>query len=244
MSRDTRPVPQCEPLLQVQGLQAGYGSSQVLFGLDFELRAGEVITLLGRNGMGKSTTMRTVMGLTRLSRGEVLYEGRSLRGQSTPHRVRAGIGMVPEDRRIFAELTVTENLEIAARGGAAAHWTLERVFDFFPELKPHAQRRGGLLSGGQQQMLTIGRTLMTNPRLLLLDEPSEGLAPLLVERILDRTQELKRSGLTLLIAEQNLGFSLQVSDRVYVLERGQVRHSCTAAELARDEALQHQLLSI
>jgi len=231
-------------LLALKGVTAGYGDATVLFDLSLHIRQGECVALLGRNGVGKTTTMRTVLGLTRLLSGDVLYEGRAVNRHSTSSRVRAGIGMVPEDRRIFAELTVAENLEIAARATAQSRWSMERVFEFFPELKPHAQRRGGLLSGGQQQMLTIGRTLMTNPKLLLLDEPSEGLAPLLVERILERTQELKRAGLTILLAEQNLGFSLKVSDRVYVLERGQVKHSGTADELARDEELQHRLLAI
>lgn len=231
-------------LLALNRVTAGYGDATVLFDLSLEVRQGECVALLGRNGVGKTTTMRTVMGLTRLAGGEVLYGGRPLHRQSTSSRVRAGIGMVPEDRRIFSELTVAENLEIAARASVQSAWSVERVFEFFPELGPHAQRRGGLLSGGQQQMLTIGRTLMTNPKLLLLDEPSEGLAPLLVERILERTQELKRSGLTILLAEQNLGFSLKVSDRVYVLERGQVKHSGAADELAQDEELQHRLLAI
>jgi branched-chain amino acid transport system ATP-binding protein len=188
--------------------------------------------------------MRTILGMTRIYEGTVTYEGRPTRGRSTPELARAGIGLVPEDRRIFADLTTLENLEIAQKRGPAQQWTIDRVFEFFPELKPHAQRRGGLLSGGQQQMLTIARTLMTNPRLLLLDEPSEGLAPMLVERILDRSLELKRSGLTILLAEQRLGFSLALSDHVYVLERGQVKYSGDTAELARDEVLQHQLLSV
>ena len=230
--------------LKLDNVTAGYGEATILFGLSLEVFEGECVALLGRNGTGKTTTMRTVMGLTRLMKGECLYQGTSLLGKSTPSRVRLGIGMVPEDRRIFAELTVKENLEIAARGTGDSAWTAEKVFDFFPELKPHAERPGGLLSGGQHQMLTIGRTLMTNPKLLLLDEPSEGLAPLLVERILERTQVLKQLGLTLMIAEQNLKFSLQVSDRVYVLERGEVSYSGSASDLAQNEELQHQLLTV
>jgi branched-chain amino acid transport system ATP-binding protein len=231
-------------LIKLQGVHAGYGDAKVLFDLSMVVAEGECVALLGRNGAGKTTTMRTIIGLSRITAGEVLYEGKSIRGRSTFALGRAGLGMVPEDRRIFAELTVVENLEIAARTGRPNPWTVERALEFFPELKAHVNRRGGVLSGGQQQMLTIARTLMTNPRVLLLDEPSEGLAPLIVERILDRVKELRRAGLTILLAEHNLRFSLALSDRVYVLERGQVKYTGTAKEFAGNAALQEEMLSI
>jgi branched-chain amino acid transport system ATP-binding protein len=232
------------PLLRVENVHTAYGLSRVLFGVSLEVGAGECVCLLGRNGVGKTTTMRSIMGLTPPSQGKVLWQGRDITGWA-PHRVaRAGIGFVPEDRRIFAELTVWENLDVAGRAGRRrSRWTVETVCELFPVLEKLRDRRGGFLSGGEQQMLTIGRTLMGNPDLLLLDEPSEGLAPLVVETLRLKIGELKAQGLTILLAEQGVDFSLSLADRVYVLEKGAIRHSGAAAELRQDRALLHRLLS-
>jgi branched-chain amino acid transport system ATP-binding protein len=205
-------------LLALHDIHAAYGSSRVLFGISLEVAAGECVCLMGRNGVGKTTTMRAIMGLTPPASGHVVWKGKDIAG-APPFRIaRAGIGFVPEDRRIFAELTVRENLEVAARAaGRPGRWTVDAVFALFPKLAELAGRQGGYLSGGEQQMLSIGRTLMGNPELLLLDEPSEGLAPLVVEHLLQQVGQLKRDGLTILLAEQGVTFSLTLADRVYVL---------------------------
>jgi len=217
----------------------------VLFGVSLEIAAGECVCLLGRNGVGKTTTMRSVMGLTPPTSGRVLWKGQDIVGWP-PHKVaRAGIGFVPEDRRIFAELTVWENLDVAARAAARpGRWTMETVYELFPVLRDLRNRQGGFLSGGEQQMLTIARTLMGNPELLLLDEPSEGLAPLVVEALRLKIAELRAAGLTLLLAEQGVEFSLSLADRVYVLEKGGVRHSGPAADLRDDKELREKLMAL
>jgi branched-chain amino acid transport system ATP-binding protein len=233
-----------EPVLAVRDIHTAYGLSRVLFGVSIDVGAGECVCLLGRNGVGKSTTMRSIMGLTPPQRGRVLWRGADITGWP-PYRVaRAGIGFVPEDRRIFADLTVWENLDVARRAHGATAFTVERVFDLFPKLRELTGRNGGFLSGGEQQMLTIARTLMGNPGLLLLDEPSEGLAPLVVDHLQEQIGRLKREGLTILLAEQNVDFSLALADRVYVLEKGALRFSGAAAELRDDEALRHELLAL
>ena len=230
------------PLLQVRDLHTAYGLSRVLFGVSIDVAAGECVCLLGRNGVGKSTTMRSIMGLTPPRSGRVTFKGADITGWE-PYRVaRAGIGFVPEDRRIFADLTVWENLDVGQRRDGA--WTLERVFELFPTLRTLTGRNGGYLSGGEQQMLTIARTLMGNPELLLLDEPSEGLAPLVVDHLGEQIARLKSAGLTILLAEQNTEFSLQLADRVYVLEKGAIRFSGAAAELRDNAALRHELLAL
>ena len=231
-------------LLSVNDIHTAYGLSKVLFGITVEVSAGECVCLLGRNGVGKSTTIRSIMGLVATQRGQILWQGQDITNWA-PYRIaRAGIGLVPEDRRIFPELTVWENLDIAGRAcGRPGHWTADAVFALFPQLASLRTRMGGYLSGGEQQMLTIGRTLMTNPDLLLLDEPSEGLAPLVVAMLLEKIAELKQAGLTILLAEQGLDFSLALADRVYVLEKGTVRHSGPASELRDDPALAHRLLA-
>ncbi|MFN3629190.1 MAG: ABC transporter ATP-binding protein [Casimicrobiaceae bacterium] len=211
-------------LLSVRDLSLWYGRAQVLFGLSFEVHPGEVLVLAGRNGAGKTSTLRAIMGLAPRVRGEILYAGQSIRGFA-PHVIaRRGVGYVPEDRRIFTELTVAENLEAGKKPAPAGcpirPWTIERIHALFPKLAELADRPGGALSGGEQQMLTLARTLMGNPRLLLLDEPSEGLAPLVVERIAATVRELKREGLTILLSEQNARFTEAVADRVLWLERG------------------------
>jgi branched-chain amino acid transport system ATP-binding protein len=232
-------------LLEVEDIHTAYGLSRVLFGISLEVREGECVCLLGRNGVGKTTTMRSVMGLTPPNAGRVRFKSRDITGWA-PYRVaRTGIGFVPEDRRIFAELSVWENLDVAQRAAARpGRWTIASVYALFPKLEELATRPGGFLSGGEQQMLTIARTLMGNPELLLLDEPSEGLAPLVVETLRDKIGELKAQGLTILLAEQGVDFSLALADRVYVLEKGAVRHAGDARTLRADKALLDRLLSL
>ena len=233
------------PFLSVEAIRTSYGLSQVLFGLSLEVAQGECVCLLGRNGVGKSTTMRSIMGLTPPASGRVLWRGRDVAGWP-PYRIaRAGIGFVPEDRRIFAELSVWENLDVAARAaGRPGRWSIETVCDLFPVLAERRNQPGGFLSGGEQQMLTIGRALVGNPDLLLLDEPSEGLAPLIVDQLREKIAELKAEGLTILLAEQGVAFSLALADRVYVLEKGAVRHTGPAAALRDDPALLDQLMAL
>lgn len=232
-------------LLAIEDLNSAYGLSHVLFGISLDIAAGECVCLLGRNGVGKTTTIRSVMGLLRPTSGRVWWKGRDIAGWS-PHRVaRAGIGFVPEDRRVFAELTVWENLDVAAHAARRpGRWTIAAIYELFPVLSELRNRPGGFLSGGEQQMLTIARTLMGNPELLLLDEPSEGLAPLVVEALLAKIRELKAQGLTILLAEQGVDFSLALADRVYVLEKGNIRHTGPAAELREDTALRDRLLAL
>src|SRR5215218_3902828 len=232
-------------LLTIEDLHSAYGLSRVLFGISLDVAAGECVCLLGRNGVGKTTTIRSVMGLLRPTSGRISWKETDIIGWA-PHRVaRAGIGFVPEDRRIFAELTVWENLEIAARAaGRSGRWTLDAVYGLFPKLRELRNRQGGFLSGGEQQMLTIARTLMGNPELLLLDEPSEGLAPLVVEQLCQRVGELKATGLSIVLAEQNLQFVMALADRVYILEKGEVRFTGTPADLQADKTIVQRFLTV
>jgi len=233
------------PILAVGEIYTAYGLSQVLFGVSLEVAAGECVCLLGRNGVGKTTTMRSIMGLTAPQQGRVVWKGRDIAGREPYQIADLGIGFVPEDRRIFADLTVWENLDVAARSrGGTSAWTLERVFGLFPKLRELVDRQGGFLSGGEQQMLTIARTLMGNPELLLLDEPSEGLAPLVVDHLKDQIARLKQDGLTILLAEQNVDFCLDLADRVYVLEKGHIRYAGTAASFREDESIRAQYLAL
>ena len=208
--------------LEVRGLSAGYGRARVLFDVDLDVDEGEVVALLGSNGAGKSTTLKAIMGLVPASSGTIVFDGRPLAGLE-PHEIaRLGLGYVPEDRRIFTDLTVSENLEVgrqSPRSGAPA-WTGERLFALFPALAPLRGRRGGRMSGGEQQMLSIARTLAGNPSAILLDEPSEGLAPLVVEQVARAILEMKRAGLAVLLAEQSRRFAGRVADRRYLLEKG------------------------
>ena len=231
-------------VLQVDDIYTAYGLSQVLFGVSLEVGRGECVCLLGRNGVGKSTTMRSIMGLNPPRRGRVVWKGRDVTGRPPYQIARAGIGFIPEDRRIFADLTVWENLDVASRGRRDGGWTIDRVFSLFPKLRELMDRQGGFLSGGEQQMLTIARTLMGNPELLLLDEPSEGLAPLVVEHLKAQIARLKHDGLTILLAEQNVGFSLDLADRVYILEKGHIRFQGTAREVRDNDAIRHQYLAL
>jgi branched-chain amino acid transport system ATP-binding protein len=209
--------------LEVEGLETAYGRSQVLFGVSLAVRPGEVATLLGRNGMGKTTTVRSVMGMVKSRAGTIRFEGRPLHGLPSYRVARAGLGLVPEGRQVFPNLTVRENLVATARGGAGpGAWTLERVFDLFPHLAERARNQGSQLSGGEQQMLAIGRALMTNPRLLILDEATEGLAPLVRVEIYRAVGSLKTSGLSILIIDKDLGALTRIADRHYVIEKGRV----------------------
>jgi len=235
-----------EALLSVRGLRAWYGRAQVLSDIALDLARGEVIALMGRNGAGKSTTFRAIMGLMERSAGEVLFRGQALHGLEPFEIARLGLGYVPEDRRIFSELSVMENLEVGrqpARDGAPL-WTPEKLFAIFPNLGEMRDRPGGRMSGGEQQMLTVARTLMGNPYLVMLDEPSEGIAPKIVEDMANMILELKREGLSVLLSEQNLHFAQLVCDRAYVIEKGQVRYEATMAELARNAEVMREYLSI
>lgn len=232
-------------LLNVENIHTAYGLSKVLFGISVEVNQGECVCLLGRNGVGKSTTMRSIMGLTPPTQGRIVFKGQDVTGWA-PYRVaRAGLGFVPEDRRVFAELSVWENLDIAARAsGRKGHWNIDAVYELFPKLGEIRDRMAGYLSGGEQQMLTVARTLMTNPDLLLLDEPSEGLAPLVVDMLLEKIGDLKKSGLTILLAEQGLEFCLSLADRVYVLEKGEVKYTGPSQELRDKPELAQELLAL
>jgi branched-chain amino acid transport system ATP-binding protein len=226
-----------KPLLELRGVEAYYGDSHILFDLSLDVGEGEVVCLLGRNGAGKTTTLKSITGLVPPRGGRISLRGRELSGLP-PYRItRLGIGYVPEDRRIFGNLTVRENLEVARKTwGDGATWTAERVFELFPHLRSLRDRQAGRLSGGEQQMLTIARTLMGSPHVLLLDEPSEGLAPLVVQMLGEQLGGLKETGLTMILAEQNVHFVSELGDRVYVLEKGMVRyHGSMSAFLANDD---------
>ena len=229
-------------MLEVRGLHAVYGASHVLHGVSLAAREGEVVSLLGRNGAGKSTTLKAVMGLVRITGGSVLFRGEPLTGLPTHVISRRGLGYVPEDRRIFADLSVRENLLVGERAGS--RWTAERLFGLFPALRPMTERRGGSLSGGEQQMLTIARTLVTDPALLLLDEPSEGLAPVIVRRLGDAIAALKREGLTIVLSEQNLKFARRLADRAYVIDKGEIKFEGPIAALDADESLRRAYLGV
>jgi len=223
-------------MLEVSRLNAAYGRAHVLFDLQLQVRAGEVSVLLGRNGAGKSTTLKAIMGLLRPQAGEILFDGRRI-DRLQPYQIaRLGLGYVPEDRRIFTDLTVTQNLEVGRQSPreGVPRWTPGRLFELFPNLGRMQDRLGGRMSGGEQQMLTIARTLMGNPRAILLDEPSEGLAPVIVEQMVRTIRELKTEGLTVLLCEQNLHFARQVADRAYVIEKGHVRRSGTLEEIQEE----------
>ncbi|QQS13353.1 MAG: ABC transporter ATP-binding protein [Rhodospirillales bacterium] len=233
-------------MLKVSGLRAAYGDSQALFGMDFEVAAGEVVTLMGRNGMGKTTTVHAIMGIVAASAGEIVLASTDIRGLP-PHRVaRLGLGLVPEGRRIFPNLTVEENLVAAAanRDGRADPWTLPGVYAMFPRLAERRANMGNQLSGGEQQMLAIARALMTNPRLLILDEATEGLAPLIREEIWACLGRLKRDGQAILVIDKNVGALIALADRHYMVEKGRVVWSGTSAELAADPGLQHRYLGV
>ena len=240
-----------ELLLQAKGLKAWYGAAQILYDVDLDVRRGEVVALMGRNGAGKSTTLKTLMGMLAKRKGSIQFMGRDI-SKTDPHEAaRLGLGFVPEDRRVFTDLTVMENLEVGRQpartwpdGTAAPVWTPERLFKLFPNLGEMPERPGGRMSGGEQQMLTVARTLMGQPLLVLLDEPSEGVAPLIVEQMADTIRALKDQGVSVLLSEQNLHFAAAVADRAYVLEKGQIRHQGPMAALVADEAARQAFLGV
>jgi branched-chain amino acid transport system ATP-binding protein len=229
-------------MLELEAVQGGYGLSQVLHGVSLRAAAGEVVSLLGRNGAGKSTTLKSIVGLVEVTGGRIRFDGREITRRPTHEISRLGVGYVPEERRIFSDLTVAENLLVGQKGEGA--WGTPQVYQFFPKLREMAGRRAGSLSGGEQQMLTVARTLMGNPRVLFLDEPSEGLAPVIVRALGDQIAALKREGLTILLSEQNLKFAERLADRAYIIEKGEIRFEGPMAALMGDEALRRKYLTV
>jgi branched-chain amino acid transport system ATP-binding protein len=233
-------------MLAVAQLHAHYGKAHILHGLDFAIARSEVVALVGRNGAGKSTTMKALMGLVPPTSGTVIFEDKAIAGREPFEIARAGVGYVPEERRVFAELTVMENLEVGRKSAAAGAtpWTAEALFEIFPNLARMRDRPGGQMSGGEQQMLTIARTLMGNPRLLLLDEPSEGLAPVIIEEMAKAIVRLKANGLTVLLSEQNLHFARLVADRAIILEKGLIRFDGSMGALMADQPTRDRFLAV
>jgi len=223
-------------MLEVEGIHSYYGLSHILFDVSLKVKKGQVVCLLGRNGAGKTTTFKSIMGLNPPSRGTIRFNDADVTTTPPYQRVRLGMGWVPDDRRIFADLTVGENLEIAERRGTGdERWDKLKVYDLFPALKEMDNRKGGLLSGGEQKMLAIGRALMTNPQFLLLDEPTEGLAPVLVKSLGERIEKLKIFGLTVLLAEQNVKFTLSLSDYGYIIDNGRICYQGPVDELTDND---------
>lgn len=238
-------------LLEVSGLNAWYGAAHILFDVALQVRRGEVISLMGRNGAGKSTTLKAIMGLLARRDGQIRFMGRDIAAKEPFQVARMGLGFVPEDRRIFPDLTVTENLETGRQqlrhwpdGSPALNWTPDALYELFPNLGRMQGRRGGQMSGGEQQMLTIARTLMGNPFLVLLDEPSEGVAPVIVEQMAHMILSLKARGASILLSEQNFHFAQLVSDRAYVLEKGQIMYEGSMRELAENDDIQRNYLGV
>jgi branched-chain amino acid transport system ATP-binding protein len=233
-------------ILDVRDLHTFYGTSHILFGVSLEVREGETVCLLGRNGAGKSTTLRSIMGLTPPASGSVTYNGVELIGKPPYTIARLGIGFVPDDRGIFADLTVHENLEIAEtrRRPNGDAWTLERLYSAFPMLQGLRARRGEHLSGGEQRLLSVARALLTHPRLLIFDEPAEGLSPLVVRAVREWILRLKQSGMSILLSEQNVRFAMEVSDRAYVIDKGVIRHQGSVEELRANEEIRKRYLMV
>jgi branched-chain amino acid transport system ATP-binding protein len=232
-------------MLAVEGIHTFYGLSHILFGVSLRVEAGEVVCLLGRNGAGKTTTMKSIMGLIPPQRGSIKFRNEEITGTQPYLLARKGISYVPDDRRIFADLTVGENLEIAARKAVGTEgWDMERIYELFPALKDIESRKGGCLSGGEQKMLAIARALMGNPDLLLLDEPTEGLAPVLVQALEDQIRKLKKVGLTVLLAEQNVRSALRLSDHGYIIDNGQIRYEGSVGELRENEEVRKKYLLV
>jgi branched-chain amino acid transport system ATP-binding protein len=228
-------------MLELRSVETAYGASQVLFGVTLDIAASQVVSLLGRNGMGKTTTVKSIMGLCAPRAGEIRFDGKPVRGLPSYRIAKAGIGLVPEGRQVFPNLTVRENLVATATRGA---WTLDRVFELFPQLKARQSNYGNQLSGGEQQMLAIGRALMTNPRLLILDEATEGLAPLIRQEIYRSIERLKAEGLSILVIDKDVRALCRVADRHYVLEKGRVVWTGSSAELTGNRELQHRYLGV
>jgi branched-chain amino acid transport system ATP-binding protein len=233
-------------ILEVAGVNTYYGTSHILFDVTLGVKRGMVVALLGRNGAGKTTTMRSIMGLTHPRSGLVKFEGMEMKGSPPHDRAKKGMGFVPDDRRVFPTLTVRENLQLGKKRGPKEQepWTIDRVYEFFPMLRKLDARPGGNLSGGEQQMLTIARTLMGNPTLLLMDEPAEGLSPLVVRELIGLVMNLKRLGQTILVSEQNLPFALAVSDEGYVIEKGAIRYHGSIEDLQANEEVRTKYLMV
>ena len=234
-----------EPILALDNVHTYYGESHVLHGISFSIQKGSVVALLGRNGMGKTTTIHSIIGMTPPLHGTIVYNGRDITGLRSYQIARTGIGFIPQGHRVFSSLSVKENITVAAktdkRGGG---WCLDDVYSLFPVLKERSQFRGNLLSGGEQQMLAIGRALMTNPDLLLMDEPSEGLAPLTVQNLITVINQLHQKGLSILLVEQNLPMAMAVADYVYIINKGEVVYSAEPSELSKNEAVLTSYLGV
>ena len=240
-----------DTLLEAKGLAAWYGAAQILFDVDLQVRRGEVVALMGRNGAGKSTTLKTLIGMMARRRGQVSFMGHDLSHSEPHHAARLGLGYVPEDRRIFTDLSVMENLEVGKQeprhwtdGTPAPHWTPQRLFELFPNLGEMPHRPGGRMSGGEQQMLTVARTLMGNPFLVLLDEPSEGVAPLIAEHMAQMILALKAQGVSILLSEQNMHFAALVADRAYLLDKGHIRYQGPMCDLVDNQEVRRAYLSV
>ena len=235
-----------DPLLDVEGLNSYYGRAHILADVSLQIRPGEVVALMGRNGAGKSTTIKCIMGIVKIATGSINFSNIRISSRSSYQISRLGLAYVPEDRRIFTDLTVLENMEVGRQDPRedAPIWTPERLFELFPNLGEMRDRPGGQMSGGEQQMLTIARSLMGNPTTILLDEPSEGLAPVIVEQMANTIRELKSEGLTVLLSEQNLHFATSVSDRAYIIEKGRIRYEGTMESLSADEEVRQAYLTV
>jgi branched-chain amino acid transport system ATP-binding protein len=231
-------------ILEIKEIHTYYGTSHILFGISMEVKEGEAVCLLGRNGAGKTTTLKSVIGLTPPKKGKIFFQGKEVSGKP-PYRVaQMGVGFVPDDRRIFPDLTVRQNILLGKRERDGGLWNLERIYSLFPVLERLGSHLGGHLSGGEQQMLTIARTLMTNPSMLLLDEPGEGLAPLVVRSMGDKLMEIKKMGVTMLICEHNVGLALALSDRAYIMDKGTIRYQGTIEELKSNEEVRKKYLMV
>ena len=235
-------------ILEVEGLDAAYGQAQILFDVSLQVARGEIVALMGRNGAGKSTTLKAIIGLVPAHARSLRFAGRDIADMASYRIARLGLGYVPEDRRVFTDLTVDENLEVGTKAAAAANgreaWTPERLFSIFPNLAEMRDRRASQMSGGEQQMLTIARTLMGNPEAVLLDEPSEGLAPVIVEQMAAAVGRMKAEGIAVLLSEQNLYFASAVADRAYIIEKGAIRHEGRMADIAADASLREAYLAV
>jgi branched-chain amino acid transport system ATP-binding protein len=231
-------------ILEIKEIHTYYGTSHILFGVSLEIRLGEAVCLLGRNGAGKTTTLRSIIGLTAPRSGSIKFNGKEIAG-APPYRIAPlGVGFVPDDRRIFPALTVRQNILIARRQKEGAIWNLDRIYGLFPKLKQLDNHMGTQLSGGEQQMLTIARTLMTNPQLLLLDEPGEGLAPLVIKAMEEQLGEIKKLGTTMLICEHNVGLATALSNRAYVMDKGMIRYQGTIEELRKNDEVRKKYLMV
>ncbi len=231
-------------ILELKDIHTYYGTSHILFGVSMHVEEGESVCLLGRNGAGKTTTLKSIIGLTPPKKGNIRFQGKEIAGRP-PYRIaRMGVGFVPDDRRIFPDLTVRQNILLAKRELEGSIWNLDRIYSLFPKLKDLDSNMGGHLSGGEQQMLTIARTLMTNPSLLLLDEPGEGLAPLVVKAMGEQLMEIKKLGVTMLICEHNVGLAMSLSDRAYVMDKGAIRFQGTISDLKANEEVRKKYLMV